>query len=180
MASRLSAVYSWLDDRLEQLAVKGGAAVFSAAAISAGERLAVFGGHMMKLSDEPPGDYALQIDTDLVVGAADITELEQTDFFNHSCNPNAGLQGQIMLLAMRDIAAGDQVCFDYATVLDAPGYRFDCQCGSPECRGVVTGEDWKLRELQRRYRGWFSWHLERKIARVRSGRVGSSRGPGHR
>jgi hypothetical protein len=27
----------------------------------------------------------------------------------------------------------------------------------------VTGKDWMKPELQARYRGWFSWFLQRKI-----------------
>jgi hypothetical protein len=30
-------------------------------------------------------------------------------------------------------------------------YEMTCNCGSPLCRGIVTGEDWKRPELQARY-----------------------------
>jgi SET domain-containing protein len=29
-------------------------------------------------------------------------------FINHSCEPNVGFAGNIVLVAMRDVAAGDQ------------------------------------------------------------------------
>jgi hypothetical protein len=38
-----------------------------------------------------------------------------------------------------------------------------CRCGAPACRGVITGQDWRNKEVQRKYRGLFSWHLQRKI-----------------
>lgn len=127
------------------------------------------------------GDYALQIDEDLVIGAANADELEDTDFLNHSCEPNAGIRGQIVLAAMRDIAAGEEITFDYATVLSSAkhtvgdhrsSYGFDCRCSTPSCRGRVTDDDWRIPELQRRYAGWFSLYLEKKIERERE--VGGS------
>jgi hypothetical protein len=41
--------------------------------------------------------------------------------------------------------------------------EFECLCGSVECRGVVTGRDWQLPELQTRYAGWFSPYLAKKF-----------------
>jgi len=31
----------------------------------------------------------------------------------------------------------------------------NCACGAPECRRVITGEDWRMSALQERYRGYF-------------------------
>lgn len=117
----------------------------------------------MNVHDEPPGDYALQIAEDLVIGLPNPTHDEPGEYFNHSCNPNAGFKGQICLVALRAIAAGEAVCFDYAMVLSKPDNRFECRCGTPRCRGAVTGEDWKDPELQRRYTGFFSLYLQEKI-----------------
>jgi hypothetical protein len=33
------------------------------------------------------------------------------------------------------------------------------------CRGVIEGRDWRRPELQRRYRGYFSWYLQRRSTR---------------
>jgi hypothetical protein len=38
-----------------------------------------------------------------------------------------------------------------------------CQCGTALCRGVITGHDWRQPDLQRKYRGYFSWYLQRRI-----------------
>ena len=72
---------------------------------------------------------------------------------------------------MRDIAAGEEITFDYATVLcgDADpvigAYSLPCTCGTPGCRGTITSQDWKRQELREKYRGWFSWYLQEKIDR---------------
>ena len=93
--------------------------------------------------------------------------MEPSDCFNHSCDPNAGLSGQIGLVAMRDIEPGEEICLDYA-MCDGSNYdEFDCQCGSPNCRGRVTGEDWKRPELWERYEGYFSPYLQRRIAALK-------------
>ena len=45
--------------------------------------------------------------------------------------------------------------------------EFDCACGALHCRGRISGNDWKLPELQRRYKGYFSPYLQRRIERMR-------------
>ena len=85
------------------------------------------------------------------------------DWVNHSCDPNAGLVGQIVLVALRDIKVGEEICFDYATSDGSPYDEFECGCGSRLCRHHVTGDDWKLPELQKRYEGHFSPYIQRRI-----------------
>jgi hypothetical protein len=95
------------------------------------------------------------------------------NFVNHNCDPNAGFQGQIVLVAMRSILAGEEITFDYAMCLHpAPGiprYELQCRCGTPHCRKLITEDDWKIPELQRRYTGYFQWYLQEKINQMRGG-----------
>ena len=83
-------------------------------------------------------------------------------FSNHSCDPNLGVLGQIVFVAMRDIASGEELTHDWAMTDDDEG-AIDCRCGSARCRGRVTGQDWRRPELQERYRGYFSSYLARKM-----------------
>ena len=160
---------SWLNSKLEARESKNlNYGVFARKNVVKGERLAVFGGHVMDVKDEPDGDHTLQIADDLVIGCPSATTSEPAEFFNHSCDPNAGLRGQIYLVALRDINAEEQICFDYAMVLNLASYRFTCCCGSSNCRNVVTGEDWKRADLQERYDGHFSWYLQEKINQLRA------------
>ena len=85
------------------------------------------------------------------------------DYVNHSCDPNAGLSGQIGLVAMRDIDIGEEICFDYAMSDTMPYDEFTCNCGSAGCRSSITGNDWQKTELQKKYAGFFSPHVQRKI-----------------
>lgn len=69
---------------------------------------------------------------------------------NHSCDPNceAWVEGRrIFLYALRDIEAGEELCFDYG--FDIECYEdHPCRCGSDNCVGyIVSREQWdQLRE----------------------------------
>lgn len=57
---------------------------------------------------------------------------------NHSCNPNTIYDG-LNVVALRNINSGEELTLDYASFLDEHMEPFQCQCGSPNCRGLVTG-----------------------------------------
>ncbi len=67
------------------------------------------------------------------------------ELMNHSCDPNCGVLVRraaevIEIHALRDIAAGEELGYDYATFEDAPEFlEGPCLCGSPICRGRLTG-----------------------------------------
>ena len=62
-------------------------------------------------------------------------------FVNHSDTPNVATdyaQDPYGLdVALRDIATGEEVCWDYSTSIGSPGWSLACQCGSAKCRGIV-------------------------------------------
>jgi uncharacterized protein len=105
----------------------------------------------------------VQITDDLHLVALSDDEYESVMLFiNHSCDPNVGFAGNVVLTAMRDIRAGEELTTDYALFDDYEG-SMECRCGSAQCRGVISGRDWQRPDLQRKYRGRFSWYLERRI-----------------
>ncbi|MDT8897394.1 SET domain-containing protein-lysine N-methyltransferase [Thermanaerothrix sp. 4228-RoL] len=136
----------------------------------AGELLAVWGGQVLtgaqvRLLPVERRIHSIQIEEDLYM--VPLTHGEPADYFNHSCDPNCGLSSPITLVAMRDIAVGEEACFDYA-MSDSSDYdEFECHCGSPHCRRIVTGRDWMLPSLQERYWGYFSPYLQRRIEKMR-------------
>jgi SET domain-containing protein len=147
-----------------------GTGLFAAHAIATGEIVAVKGGHVLTRAQwtalEPTlGAAEIQIANDLFIAPVRPDHRHGSMLYtNHSCDPNLAIQGQIVLVAMRDIAAGEELTIDWATTDDGD-YELACRCGSPRCRGTVTGKDWMKPELQARYQGWFCWFLQRKIAR---------------
>ena len=58
-------------------------------------------------------------------------------FTNHSCDPNSGLWQDRYLVAIRPIAAGEQIQFDYSTTMSEDHWTMQCRCGSPKCRGQI-------------------------------------------
>lgn len=99
------------------------------------------------------------------VGAVYIFELdEKTDIdgnfgwntarlANHSCSPNCEAQnvdGEIWLVSLRDIEAGEEITFDYGYALEH-WEDHPCLCGSDNCVGhIVRKEDWsKLKKLKK-------------------------------
>ncbi len=62
------------------------------------------------------------------------------DLTNHSCEPTAGIrldQGGYRLIALRDIAPGEEITYDYSTYLAGDHEAMRCCCGSRHCRGLV-------------------------------------------
>ncbi len=56
------------------------------------------------------------------------------DSMNHSCNPNAAFGHDFELVALRSIAADEEITFDYSTTEADPRWEMDCNCGAPQCR----------------------------------------------
>ena len=83
-------------------------------------------------------------------------------FVNHSCDPDVGFPGQLVCVAMRAIRSGEELCHDYA-MERSDTYMLDCHCGSPLCRGKVSGEDWKLPERRQRDGDYLSIYIRTKF-----------------
>lgn len=63
---------------------------------------------------------------------------------NHSCDPNCEAQiirGKIWIMALRDIAEGEELFFNYG--FDLEDYEnHPCRCGSRRCVGYIAGEEY--------------------------------------
>jgi uncharacterized protein len=163
-------VASWISPK----ALKGagsqiaGRGLVAAAPIGQGDVVAVKGGHIVPTAaldslSERLRNSEVQIADDLHLVALSDAEYEAVMLFiNHSCDPNVGFAGNVVLVAMRDVRPGEELTTDYALFDDYDG-SMRCQCRSAGCRGVITGRDWQRPDLQRKYQGYFSWYLERRI-----------------
>ena len=150
-----------------------GRGLFAREKIARGEIVAIKGGRILTRAGWEPlepelGSAEIQITDQFFIAPAYEEEREGSMLYtNHSCNPNIGIQGQIVFVAMRDIASGEELTHDWATTDDAD-YEIECNCGSAQCRKKITGKDWVRKELQEKYRGYFSWYIQRKIEELLS------------
>jgi SET domain-containing protein len=148
--------------------LKGGKGFFAKEDIAKDEIIAIKNGHIVDKEeayrlDNEIGDFSLQISDDFYICPKTKEEIKNIVIFNnHSCDPNIGMDGQINYVAMSDIKAGEELCMDYAMAITNE-YELECKCGSEKCRGIITGEDWKNKDLQKRYDKYFSWFIYKKI-----------------
>ncbi len=147
-----------------------GRGLFAVAAFIPGEIAAVKGGHVfdrarLRQIARSLGPAEIQIAEDLFIGPLTSEEREGSMIYsNHSCDPNLGVRGQVVFVARRNIAAGEELTHDWA-MTDDDDERTDCRCGSAMCRKLITGQDWRREELQARYTGHMSSYLLGKIRR---------------
>lgn len=123
-----------------------GRSLFTRTGHTAGEALFEHHGERLSFAQASrlPPDHIMEIGDDLVLAASG----QLDDFINHGCAPNCRVEfradGRVVAVALRDIAPGEELTYDYATTttLDGlrafPSWRFRCACGAPGCRGEVS------------------------------------------
>ena len=158
-----------------------GLGVFTEFPIESGTTLFICGGSILSLEDEdnlPPECYdkPIEISEWFSMGPrlpADIP-LAPQHYINHSCDPNAGWSGQLNMVALRHISAGEEIRYDYAMVMHSNAasktfWTMPCKCGAKNCRAIISEDDWQLPELQRKYNGAFGWHIQSKLDALAAG-----------
>src|SRR5574341_1040812 len=130
---------NWVSPKLKATSVGWGRGLFTSEPISKDETLIVYSGHVITTEDfcsllEELHAYSYQIRDDLFMGPTSSDEVSIADFVNHSCDPNAGFRGEIVLVAMREIVAEEQITIDYALCMTADIrtadiLNMDCLCG---------------------------------------------------
>ena len=154
----------------EVRASHGGHGVFALEPVTTGTRILQFvgprvgRGEVERAARDGDGDGYLQIGVDefyALSGGPD-------DFVNHSCAPNSHIEGEagaVYLVASRDIAAGDELYFDYGLTQIAFPFRFNCLCGAADCRGPIGNYDEVPAPLMNAYRakGMVPPHVEAQL-----------------
>jgi uncharacterized protein len=146
-----------------------GRGLVAATPISSGELVAIKGGHIVTTAVLHSLPERLQNSEIQIADGFHLVALEDAEyepvmlFLNHSCEPNVGFAGNVVLVAMRDISPGEELTTDYALFDDYDG-AMECRCGTASCRGTIDGRDWQRPELQRKYGNRFSSYLLRRIS----------------
>jgi SET domain-containing protein len=74
-------------------------------------------------------------------------------FVNHSCEPNCEtdeIDGRVWIIAMRDIAAGEELTYDYNLFDGEDDDESKCACGARTCRGTLYSEEEMARRAKAR------------------------------
>lgn len=127
-----------------------GLGVFAARDIAAGEVILGIRGPTIDFSETkrrgPRECMAIQVGHDRYID----TQAPGV-FVNHSCEPNAGIRNDDALVALRDIATGEEIRFDYSTTMEEQSFTMDCLCGAAQCRRVIRDFSTLPQHIQERY-----------------------------
>jgi uncharacterized protein len=163
---------SWFNPKTEKRQSKiAGIGLFARVQLAEGEIVAVKGGAIVDRAAfarirDAISPAEIQIEDDLFIAPLTADEVEGNMLrLNHSCDPNVGVRGQIVFVAMREIPALSELTIDYSMIDGDPLDQMRCSCGTARCRGTITGADWEIPELQQRYSGYFSSYLQDRIER---------------
>ena len=171
---------TWKDPRIEiRRSRVSGDGMFARESFQRGETVCIIGGTAMTASEFMDFQVRhslysfIQIDENLYL----VENLERTGSvyasMNHSCDSSTWMVDEATLVARRDIEAGEEVTVDYALFTTQSNWMLDrrCRCGSPYCRRIITGDDWRREDVQERYRGHFSPFINRRIERLLKGDI---------
>lgn len=130
-----------------------GKGVVALRALVAGERLIEYTGERISWDEaldrhphdpsQPDHTFYFQLDGGWVIDA--LYGGNASRWINHACAPNCEAEevaGRVFIRALRDIAPGEELNYDYGLTLDerltpALKKRFACRCGAPDCRGTL-------------------------------------------
>ena len=139
--------------------VRCGLGIFAAKPFQAGAVLMIdddgdYYRHVVSYQELRRRGYDLDITLQVGLDAFKLPNGSLDDFTNHSCDPNTGIrltERGAIILALRDIAAHEELTYDYSTYLNNPYESLLCRCGAASCRGVVGNFSTLPAELRHRY-----------------------------
>ncbi|MFN3415518.1 MAG: SET domain-containing protein [Caldimonas sp.] len=130
-----------------------GKGVFAVAPIRCGERIIEYKGEVITWAEalrrhphdptDPHHTFYFHIDDGHVIDAKYGGNAAR--WINHACNPNCEadeVDGRVFIKALRDIAPGEELFYDYGLVIDeryTPKLKkqYECRCGAPNCRRTM-------------------------------------------
>lgn len=166
---------TWVSPKIEiKKSPLDGKGMFAIKPIKSGEKVLVWGGRwgvdyvdkVNATKAEKEGKLVMQWDENLF--SVEEKGDDDTYYINHSCDPNVWMQDTFTLVARTDIKEGEELTADYSLWEADKDFvsKWKCNCGSKLCRGRVTGKDWRIPELQKRYKGHFSPFINKRIKRL--------------
>ena len=129
-----------------------GDGVFTTRAFRKGEAVIEVVGRVIPKEEARDDVRCLQIGPETYLAEIDGRE-DLDSYINHSCEPNVGFaEGDLVLRALRNIDAGEELFWDYSTSINEPGWSVECRCWAKGCRGKIQSFCDLTREQKRRLR----------------------------
>ncbi|MEN9649388.1 MAG: hypothetical protein RL094_355 [Candidatus Parcubacteria bacterium] len=146
---------TWVSEKVQKALHSkiSGLGLFTIQDIKKDEVIAVKNGYIMNREQlkmlNITGQPELPLADDLFISPKTEEEkIESMLYINHSCTPNTGMRGDVCVVVMRDVEAGEELTIDYGSVYNGE-YEMACLCKSPNCRKVITGNDYLLPEVKK-------------------------------
>lgn len=160
---------SYVSPKVEKRDINGkGYGLFAKEFISKGEIVSISGGIIItkddfeKLKSEQL-DYAYQITDDFLICPLNPEDPSDDWRMNHCCEPNCGIDGNIVFVSIKDILKDEELTYDYCMTETNPDYKMNLFCDKSSCRKVLSGDDWKNPELQKKYKNYFSNYIKNHL-----------------
>ena len=130
-----------------------GRGVYAVQDIAAGDTLIEYVGEIISWEEaqvrhphdpaNPNHTFYFHIDESRVIDA--LVGGNSSRWINHACEPNCEADeqdGRIFIKALRDIAAGEELNYDYGLIIDERYTKklkaeYPCWCGAANCRGTL-------------------------------------------
>jgi SET domain-containing protein len=130
-----------------------GKGVFTLTGFAAGERIIEYTGEVITWEeaqtrhphnpDDPNHTFYFHVDEEHVIDGN--FNGNSSRWINHGCDPNCEAEdkgGRIFIHALRDIAAGEELFFDYRLMIEGRlsaklKREYACRCGAANCRGTM-------------------------------------------
>ena len=160
---------SYVSDKIEKRFIDGrGHGLFSKEFISKGEIVSISGGIIINKDDfeklkSQDLDYAYHITDDFLICPLNPSDPSDDWRMNHCCEPNCGLDGNIVFIAIKDIQKDEELTYDYCMTETNPNYKMNLFCDKSTCRGILSGNDWMKNDLQKKYGKYFSNYIKNKF-----------------
>lgn len=162
---------SYVSPKVEKKHFAGkGYGLVASETIKQGEIVSISGGiilteeqHALIVEAKGFGDYSYYIENGFLICPLNPENPSDDWRMNHCCEPNCGVRGQIVFVALREINTGEELTFDYAMTETNPEYSVELHCDKKTCRKKFTGNDWKNPDIQSKYKGHMSLYIQSKI-----------------
>jgi hypothetical protein len=133
--------------------------IFSRKSIKKGEVVFIAKGELFKdtinnIDDSVAHRNAIGIDPDTWLEPDANNPLRYT---NHSCDPNLGIKGSVVFVALRNIKKGEHLTIDYSITECDKLWNFkiqtgsNCKCGSKKCRKVIRSIQFLPEKIYKKY-----------------------------